>query len=346
MARIGINPARNRVTTYRPARVTAAVLVYIPYLEGYFRHRLDVLKLCLGSLIKNTYEPYDLLIFDNGSCDEVKEFLHNLLDRGAFHYLLTSNQNIGKVGALKIMFRAVPGEVIAYCDDDIFFYPGWLSEHLKLLDAFPNVGMVSGCAVTTLFDHGTKSNLRLVESDPEVNLYRGHQIPELWEREWAESYGRDPEEHLEAIRSQEDMIIERRAVRAFAIANHNQFVTPKLIISEFLPAEWSGRLMGEMNELDNAVDDGGYLRLSTIERTTKHMGNMVSPAMAEEAGSMGISVEDITRTTLKVIQPGLSARIIQWKPIRWLLQGIYNRLFWLLAQQSGDWLVMTEADEK
>lgn len=347
MTRIGINPARNRVTTYRPARVTVAVLVYVPYMEGYFRHRLDVLKLCLGSLVKNTQEPYDLLVFDNGSCDEVKSFLHEIFDSGAIQYLLTSSENIGKIGALKILFRAAPGEVIAYSDDDIFFYPGWLSEHLKLLDSFPNVGMVSGCAVRTLFDHGTKSNLRLADSDPEVRLIRGQQIPETWEHEWAESYGRDPEAHLEAIRSMEDMVIERRGVRGFAIANHNQFLTPKLVISEHLPPDWSGRLMGEMNELDNAIDEGGYLRLSTIERTTKHMGNMISPAMAAEAGDMGISTDDMAQTTLfKTVQPGFTARIIQWKPVRWFLQGLYNRLFWLLAQQSGDWLVMTETDDK
>lgn len=346
MARIGINPARNRVTTYRPARVTVAVLVFIPYLEGYFRHRLDVLKLCLGSLLTNTHEPYDLLVFDNGSCEEVKTFLHDLLDSVAIQYLLTASENIGKIGALKMIFGAVPGEVIAYSDDDIFFYPGWLSGHLELLDSFPNVGMVSGCAVRTLFDHGTQSNIRLAESDPQVSLTRGHRIPKHWELEWAESYGRDSKAHLEAIHTMQDIVLERRGVEAFAVANHNQFVTPKQVITKLLPAEWSGRLMGEMNELDNAVDGGGYLRLSTIERTTKHMGNMVSPAMAKEAAKMGISVEDVIPMALGLTRPSLSMRIVQWKPVRWFLQGLYNRLFWLLSQQSGEWLNIAKTAKK
>jgi len=341
MARVGMNPARNRVTTYRPARVTVAVLVYIPYQEGYFQNRLDVLRLCLNSLLKHTDLPYDLLVMDNGSCAEAKALLRSLQEMGAIRYLLTARENIGKVGALKMMFRAAPGEVIAYSDDDIFFYPGWLPAHLKLLDSFPEVGMVSGCAVRTLFDHGTQSNLRLAQTDPEVRLTRGQHIPEQWEVDWAESYGRDVEAHRQALRTMEDLTIEYRGIEAFAVANHNQFVTPKSVILRALPQEWSGRLMGEMNELDNAVDGLGHLRLSTIERTTRHIGNLISPTMAEEARGYSVSGDRMTARSLGLPRPSLSNRLARWKPVRWFLQGLYNRLFWVLNEQSGEWLKPT-----
>jgi len=302
MARVGINPARNRITAYRPSRVTVAMLVYVPYLEGYFHDRLEVLKLSLASLIKHTDTPYDLMVMDNGSCAEAKAYLKSLQDVGALRYLLTAHENIGKVGALKILFRAAPGEIIAYSDDDIFFYPGWLQAHLRLLDAYPKVGMVSGCAVRSLFDHGTSANLAFAQADPEVTLTRGQRIPEKWEIEWAESYGRDPIAHREALRSMEDLTLAYRGLEAFAIANHNQFVTPRDVILKSLPESWSGRLMGEMNELDNAVADGGYLRLSTIERTTKHVGNTVSPAMAEEAARFAIERGRLTARSLGLRQ--------------------------------------------
>ena len=38
-------------------------------------------------------------------------------------------------------------EIIAYHDDDIFFYPGWLEAHLQILDGFSQAGMVSGLPV-------------------------------------------------------------------------------------------------------------------------------------------------------------------------------------------------------
>jgi len=337
MTRIGMNPARNRVSDYKPARVTAAVLVYIPYLHGYFEHRMDVLRLCLSSLIQNTHEPFDLLVFDNGSCEEVKAYLQSLVEAGSIRYLMTSSENIGKIGAFEILFNAAPGEVIAFCDDDIFFYPGWLQEHLRLLDSYPDVGMVSGCAVRTLFDHGTLSNQKLAEIDPETNIEHGQFTHEEWEIAWAESYGRDIHAHLEALKGMQDMVIEHRGVRAFAVANHNQFLIPKNVIQSVLPETWSGRLMGQMVELDNEVDRRGHLRLSTIERTTQHMGNMVSPRMAAEAKQYGVSVE-ASDVKERRSGGGFWSAAVRLRPIRWLLQGLYNRLFWILSEQSGSWL--------
>ena len=338
MTRVGMNPARDRVSAYRPARVTVAVLVYIPYLSGYFQHRLEVLKLCLATILKHTIEPFDLFVFDNGSCPELKEYLHSLQESGAIQYLITASENIGKIGAFKLMFKAAPGEVIAYTDDDIFFYPGWLKAHLELLDGFPRVGMVSGCAVRTLYDHGISSNVELARQDSEVQLIHGRNIPETWEIDWAESYGRDVEAHLKALKAMEDIQIERRGLRAYAVANHNQFVTPKMVINQFIPDEWSGRLMGLMNELDVAVDEGGYLRLSTLERTTRHMGNMVSPSLSEEASYLGLSLQPTQIHRIGWDRPSILKRFIHWRPVRWFLHGLYGRLFWLLSEQKGGWL--------
>jgi hypothetical protein len=135
-----------------------------------------------------------------------------------------------------------------------------------------------------------------------------------------------------------DLQIEGFGLKAFAVANHNQFVTPKSVITQFVPDKWSGRLMGQMNELDIAVDEGGYLRLSTLDRTARHMGNMVSPSMAEEAVRFGLSAKATREGRAGRQQRGTFKRLVRWRPIRWFIQGIYNRLFWLLSEQSGGWL--------
>ena len=67
MTRHGVSPTRNKVSEYRPTSVTVAVLTYLPQSEGYYRHRLDVLRLCLESLIQTAADACDLLVFDNGS---------------------------------------------------------------------------------------------------------------------------------------------------------------------------------------------------------------------------------------------------------------------------------------
>ena len=342
MARIGMNPARHRVTDYKPAEVTVAVLVYIPHLSGYFQHRFEVLKLSLSTLLKHTDAPYDLLVFDNASCEEIKAYLRDLVESGSIRYLLQANENIGKLGALRLISGAAPGEVIAYSDDDTFFYPGWLSSHLQLLKAFPKVGMVSGSPERTLFDHGIESTIQYAKNEPDVKLSYGQTIPEQWEREWAISLGKDIPGFLDEVGQLQDIIIERNGVKAYATACHNQFVMPKSIAVAHLQNQWTGRLMGGMNEFDNAIDAAGYLRLTTLDRTTRLIGNLVSPAMEEESRRFSISI----RAAILNPDEHRQSSFLRYKPVRWLLQGLYNRLFNLLTGQRGGWYISKEQDEE
>ena len=338
VTRIGMNPARHRVSDYTPERVTVAMLVYLPHLTGYFQHRFDVVKLSVASLLNNTELNYDLLIFDNGSCEEVKVWLRQLEETGSVRFLFSSSENIGKLNALRLLVGAAPGELIAYTDDDTFFYPGWLSAHVGVLDAFPKVGMVSGSPERTLFDHGIQSNIRLAKSDPEVSMSYGQRIPEQWEREWAIALGNDPEDFLQHIHDIEDIIVELRGVRAYATACHNQFLSRKSVMQKFLQGQWTGRLMGGLNELDVAIDADGYLRLTTIDRTTRLIGNVVGSELIKEANRFNIQFEGRIWQGSSTRRSGLGTKLVKWRPIHWLLQGIYNRLFWLLTGQRGKWL--------
>ncbi len=335
MARVGMNPARGHVTDYRPARVTVAVLVYIPHLAGYFEERLEVLRLCLGSILENTDQPYDLMVFNNGSCEEVTDYLESLRRSGALRYLLSTSLNLGKIGAFQVLFRAAPGDIVAYCDDDIYHYPGWLGAHLEILDTYPNVGMVSGCAVRSLFEEERiSSNLRFAETG-NVVVRRGDLIPEEWVRDWAESYGRDLATVERENEGKEDILFEYRGVRAYAMANHNQFVAPKAVIAECLPATWSGRLMGEMRELDIAVNRAGYLRLTTASRTTQHMGNRVDAKYCRDLGRGERESPRPAGVTVTSERGSASRRraqrgLLMSRPVRWFLLGVYSRLFRLL----------------
>ena len=157
MTRFGMNPARNKNISYTPSRVSAAMMTYIPNLEGYFTHRLAVLKLSLNSLIQSVGEKTDIAVFNNDSCIQVREYLDHQLKVGRIDYLFHSRKNLGVIGGFKVLFNALPGDVIAYCDDDVLYYPGWLDAHLEILDTFPRVGMVSGAPVGYSSDHAVKA---------------------------------------------------------------------------------------------------------------------------------------------------------------------------------------------
>ena len=64
LPRIGMNPGRGKTSEYQPARVTAAVLTFLPNDVGYFADRFDVMRVCIESLLNNTQVPFDLMVFD------------------------------------------------------------------------------------------------------------------------------------------------------------------------------------------------------------------------------------------------------------------------------------------
>ncbi len=245
MARVGINPARGKDSAYQPARVSAAVLTYIPHQAGYFKHRLQVLQLTLNSLRANAQLPCDLLVFDNGSCAPVVEYLTGMREAGQIDYLILSKENVGKIGALKILFQAAPGEVIAYSDDDILFYPGWLEPQLALLDGIPNAGMVSGVPVRFAGTYAVSSVERLLENGPAgLEVTRERFIPDGWEIDWAQSTGREPAEHLQAMKNWSEFVLRCGDLTAIGSANHFQFVARKEVILKALPEVWTGAADG------------------------------------------------------------------------------------------------------
>lgn len=335
MTRIGINPARGKVAATRPQRLTVTMVTYLPELTGYFEHRLEVLKLALASLAAHTDLPHDVMIFDNGSCAAAVDCLRGLQAEGRINYLLLAGQNVGKIDALRILFNAAPGEILAYSDDDILFYPGWLAAHLEVLECFPRAGMVSGVAVRNAAGHATGALEALAANPPAgVSVERRRAIPDAWETDWALSTGRSPQQHLDATREQLDLVLsvaapDGRRVEAIGGANHFQFVARKDVIVPALPSEWTGKLMGSMIELDEAVDRSGYLRLSTAARYTRHLGNAISAEVAQEARALGLPLPD---TATPVLPPARRKRhpLLRLPGSRRLFSALYRRLFDIL----------------
>jgi hypothetical protein len=337
--RIGINPARGKTSSYHPKQVTVAMLTYIPSLEGYFENRLDILKLEFSSLQAHTSRPYDFYVFDNGSCAPVVDYLRSQQKIGLVDMLMLSAQNIGKIGALRILFSAAPGRLIAYSDDDIFYYPGWLEAHLEVMNGYPKAGMVSGLPIRNASGHAMQSLEELAaKQDGTIRIERKRQIQDEWEIDWALSTGRDPIAHLDQTAHQLDMVLRIQKaggegmLEAVGGANHFQFLTPKSVILEALPKEWSGKLMGSMIELDEAVDQMGYLRLSTAERYTRHLGNTLSQEICGEAARLGLgeNLDPRSIASFKNTTDRNKHWILRIPGSRKILHAAYRRLFDIL----------------
>lgn len=330
MPRIGMNPSRGVTLGFEPARTTVAVLVYVPHQAGYFQNRMDVTKLTIQSILANTKEPFDLLVFDNGSSPEMVDYLQNLSDNGSIDYLVLSKRNIGKLNALDIIFNIAPGEIVAYTDDDVFHLPGWLGEHLEIIDTFPNVGAVTGFYIRQRVAMSSESTLKFADKS-EVDTKRGLLMPRKWEEEYLINTGRTWERYESEVDGIEDIIVKYKGVEAWVSAHHFQMVCPKAVIkevlSEMLPNGWSDQAMGRMVELDDRMDEKGYLRFCTKEQTMRLMGNAISEEVLSLAKELEIYVDEIHAPEN---DKGVMGRLAQIKWIRFILQGVVNRIYnWL-----------------
>jgi len=278
--RIGQNPAKFVNNVSKPANITVAVLNYIPYQQGFYAEALEVLKACLNSVRSESKQAFDLMVFDNGSCETVQDFLLQEFRNHDIQFLVLSEKNLGKGGAWNIIFDAAPGEYIAYADSDVYFHKDWLNESLKIMQAFPNVGMVTARPFFTKKEFSTNT-LNWAKSQPDVLFEQGKLIP--WDTflEFDLSLGQE----LSAIESEyQTNDIEKislNGVSAIIGGSHWQFLTRKNIIKEFLPFDME-RPMGQVKLLDKRMNEVGFLRLMTPEPYADNMSNKLKVNSVEK----------------------------------------------------------------
>jgi glycosyltransferase involved in cell wall biosynthesis len=313
--RIGQNPAKSIPYVAQPERVTVAIVTYIPVLGGYYQRSLDVLKVCLNSLRENADNPFDLLVFDNGSCPEVRTYLTSERDQDRIQYLVLSDQNVGKAGAWNFIFSAAPGEFIAYADSDVYFYPGWLSAQLDVLETFPRAGMVTGMPMWTPEEFST-STTQWAQMAAEVQVERGRFLP--WDDYWrhARSLGADETEARQHFDSTENICLTHGDDRYYVGAAHFQFVARREALQSVLPIP-SERPMGQVRLLDVAINERGYLRLCTSDWWVRHMGNSLQGVEADSP-----SYNPPSRHPTR--------RFWDLKPVRKLLRWLYHHIFEIL----------------
>ena len=337
MARLGTNPSRGKTLDFIPPRVTVAVLVYEPNQTGYFQHRLDVTRLTLASIIKNTRRPFELLVFDNGSVPEITDHLKALQAAGQIDTLILSKQNIGKLNALWRITQIAQGEIIAYSDDDVYHLPGWLPAHLQILDTYPNVGAVTGFYIKQRVDMSSEKTLewaKEAENNGTISVERGQLIPRKWEEEYMDNSGRTEEHYQGEIAGLEDVVLDYNGLKAWVSAHHFQVLSPKRVfievLSEMLDNGWSDQMMGRMVEMDDRMDQKGYLRLTTYEQTMRLLGNAIDDEVKALAASHGIDTQSAISPSEATNTGGFWAN----PRVRNLTQGLINRLYQKLHQQD------------
>ncbi len=271
--RIGENPAKTIKKISKPKRITVAVLSYVPFLSGYYTEALEVLKACLNGIWKNTDLPYDLMVFDNGSCEETREFLLDAQAHGKIQYLILSEKNVGKGGAWNMILQGSPGEIVAYCDGDALLFPGWLSACVQVLETYPNVGMVTARPMRTNVDLYS-ATVRWAKKTRGVKMEEGQLMTYDEFRDFADTMGYAAAKVKQLYESTQDIRLSFKGLKAFAGANHFQFVGWKKVLNQFTPFEMD-KPLGQVQQLDQKINEAGLLRLMTEKFLVQNMSNRV-----------------------------------------------------------------------
>jgi len=313
--RKGQNPAKFVKDVPRPERITAALLNYIPFLSGFYAETLDVLKVCMESMRKGPGLPFDLMVFDNGSCPEVRDFLVQEKEEGRIQYLILAEKNMGKGGAWNVMLAGAPGGIIAYTDSDVLFSPKWLSRSVEILEIFPNVGMVTARPFRTPPEF-FEATLQWARDN--AKLEAGQFIP--WERflEFNLSLGQTEEENKKVYAETRDWRVVYKGVTAMAGASHWQFTAYKSALQQFLPFDMD-KPMGQVRQLDKRMNDAGLLRLMVSDPLAMNMSNTLGYFRGELRQESGKGKRK-KRTSLR-------RRVLELGLIKKILLTAYNKIF-------------------
>lgn len=340
--RTGRNPAKSGLDAYAPKELGVALILYIPSQDGYFTNSLEIFKMQIASLRAATPQPYDLLVFDNGSCRPVVQTLQELYRDGEISWLVLSRHNIGKAGAWNWIFAAMPNPMIAYADADVLFRPGWLEASLEILKAFPQAGMVS--AQPNFYDvlDGKGMAQRHLENNPDYALAPYQPSTNIID-EYCQGIGASAELaerfHQQPLPGVEHLSTKTQAVLG---ASHMQFIIPQAVARQVTPLPATKALLrAETMALDHKIDELGYLHLSTRLPHVFHMGNTLNERLLNEYQQItgekpfAITSDPNPRKRASLARRWLS-RLARTPQGQRQLQRIYNLLFQVLhSDQSG-----------
>ena len=338
--RKGQNPAK--MGTLPPAkaeRLGVATLVYIPEQNGYFEQSLEIFKIHTASLRAYTPEPFNYVVFDNGSCDAVKQELVQMHLDGQIDWLYLHDENLGKTGALNILLSGMPNEWICFADSDMLFRPGWLEESWKIEQAFPNLGMIGAQIIFPDWDVDKGNTAFRKTSDPRFRFSQWK--PDDW---IVNEYCRARGINEEMTRKYSVMLLDRVAdtqsgVEAILGGNsHQEWLARKDVLAKILPLPATQALnRKEDTYQDQRLDELGYLHLTTTRPYLYHMGNTIDPEILPEIEKLNLSA------AVKPAAPARTKTHPLWKLLAALkrrpagkrfLMRLYDNLYQVLSSQE------------
>ena len=150
--RVGFNPYKDLPIEENPYNHQIIIPVYIPRQEEYFIDSFKILQICLESVFKTVHKKTFITIVNNGSCNEVKDYLNELFDTKKIHEVIHID-NIGKLNAILKGLIGNKIELVTIADSDVLFLENWQNETVSVYNSFPKAGVVGIVPQFRVFGH-------------------------------------------------------------------------------------------------------------------------------------------------------------------------------------------------
>ena len=104
-------------------------------------NELDCTRECLESIERNTPEPHEVILVDNGSSDGTLPYLRELCAGKSGYRLIENGENLGFAAGCNIGMRQAKGGRILLLNNDVVVTRGWLAGMIDSLEREPGAGI-------------------------------------------------------------------------------------------------------------------------------------------------------------------------------------------------------------
>lgn len=274
--RIGKNPDNHKIFKLTQTHHRVIIPVYIPNSEGYFKDSLNVLKVCIESLLLTINQDTAVTLISNASSNEVNNYLKELWTKGKIDKVVFNKENVGKMNAVLSETRASFEKYITYSDSDVFFDAGWLHQTFTIFQKFPKAGFVSmnpmpgsyGFASSAIIDNLLFLQKKLTKINS-ITTYSDL-------AHFHESVGR-AENITQKLFSEKALVLSNGETKCYIGAGHFCCTINKEAILKYIPTEKSNMSGSEKTYLDEPSEKSGCWRVSSTKAYVWHMGNILEP---------------------------------------------------------------------
>lgn len=133
---------------HKPAKLKNEKLVSIIILS---LNRFDDTDSAIKNIFQFTKLPFEIIILDNNSTEDVKDKLRKLEKKHINLKVVFENTNLGCAGGRDKAKKYAKGEYVLFLDNDILVFPYYLENLINRLESDP---MVAGVCCKTIFPDG------------------------------------------------------------------------------------------------------------------------------------------------------------------------------------------------